>query len=72
MMAIGFYVLNQSGEMVGKGAFMLSPEVFCEIDTSKSKRGPFIVIPCTFKSGILGEFSLRVFSQFGAHLTECR
>ena len=72
MMAIGFYVVDhKTGEMTGKGAFMLSPEVFCEINLSRSS-GPFVIVPCTFKAGLLGEFTIKVFSQREASLVECR
>jgi len=71
MAAIGFYVIScQSGQIVGKGTFMLAPEVYCELDVDVST-GPYIVIPCTFDPGIEANFTLTVFSRHGAGLVQC-
>jgi hypothetical protein len=71
MAAIGFYVIScQTGQIVGKGSFMLAPEVHSELDIEIAT-GPYIVIPCTFDPGIESSFTLSVLSKEGASLAYC-
>jgi len=63
--AIGFYVLNQSGQVVAKASFMRAPEVCVQIpvDTaSLLSAGRYSILPCTFAPGAETTFSLSVFA----------
>lgn len=68
ILPIGFYVLNRSGRVRGKGLFMVAPEVFCDMQLAPEE-GPFVVVPCTFNPGQIGKFVLRVFTEAPVTLT---
>jgi hypothetical protein len=40
---------------------MVAPEVFCDVEL-EPEEGPFVIIPCTFNPGEIGDFVFRVFS----------
>eukprot|EP00005_Dracoamoeba_jomungandri_P009369 CAMPEP_0174275856 /NCGR_PEP_ID=MMETSP0439-20130205/60067_1 /TAXON_ID=0 /ORGANISM="Stereomyxa ramosa, Strain Chinc5" /LENGTH=1280 /DNA_ID=CAMNT_0015368027 /DNA_START=30 /DNA_END=3869 /DNA_ORIENTATION=- len=69
--SIGFYVVKKSGnsklwsvereDIVAKGAFRKQKEVFCTFDSKGGSE--YAIIPCLFRPGWEGEFTLRVFSS---------
>jgi len=48
--AIGFYVINQRGIILGKGPFSLAPEVVVSLQIDV-KQAPYLIVPCTFEPG---------------------
>lgn len=68
MKAIGFYVISNNGTIVGKGPFMLAPEVHCAITVEQSL-SPYLIVPCTFAPGEEAQFNLKAYTRNGCELT---
>ena len=69
MFAIGFYVINKAGDIVGKAPFMHAPEVHFRADLSPSM-SPYLIVPCTFSPGQEQSYQLSCFSQHDIKLIE--
>ena len=62
LVPIGYYVFNKNKNIIGKGAFMVSPEVSAVIDCIASD-GPYTLVPCTFQPNQIAKFNISIYSQ---------
>jgi hypothetical protein len=67
LVAIGFYVLTSAGNIVGKAAFMVAPEVQFQLPYDRNENC-YIIVPCTFEPGIERTFDLVAYSQLEVEL----
>jgi len=66
LQAIGFYIINKVGDIVGKAAFMHAPEVYCALPLNPDA-APYLVVPCTFAPGRELPFRLSAYTPKDVH-----